>query len=115
MRELLEPLAAGESPFEGRQPPKASRFVRPELVAEVEFREWTQLRDAAAPSYKGLREDADPRDVVREELDAPPAAEEVAGDPSGGLADDAAEAIRRAARARKRGASGSRSSSRAGR
>ncbi len=104
VRKLLDPLAAGESPFEGRQPPKASRFVRPELVAEVEFREWTHTGTLRAPSYKGLREDAEPRDVVREELDAPPAAEEVAGNRGGKLADDAAEAIRRAARARKRGA-----------
>jgi bifunctional non-homologous end joining protein LigD len=104
VRKLLEPLAADESPFEGRQPPKVARLLRPELVAEVEFREWTHTGTLRAPSYKGLREDADPRDVVREELDSPPEAEEVAGDRSGKLADDAAEAIRRAARSRKRGA-----------
>jgi bifunctional non-homologous end joining protein LigD len=103
LRDVLAPLAGDESPFEGRQPPKAARFLRPELVAEVEFREWTQSGTLRAPSYKGLREDAAPSDVVREELDAPPAAEDVASEPAGGLADGAAEAIRHAARARKRG------------
>jgi bifunctional non-homologous end joining protein LigD len=42
-------------------------WVRPELVAEVEYRGWTtddQLRHA---SFKGLREDKDPREVTRED------------------------------------------------
>jgi bifunctional non-homologous end joining protein LigD len=76
--DLLEPLATDRSPFIGRQPPKASRFVAPELVAEVEFREWTHSGTLRAPAYKGMREDADPRDAVREAIDAPPPAEELA-------------------------------------
>jgi len=42
-------------------------FVRPELVAEVEFREWTRDGTLRAPSYKGLRSDKNPLEVVREE------------------------------------------------
>jgi bifunctional non-homologous end joining protein LigD len=41
-------------------------WVRPELVAEVVYHGWTsddQLRHA---SFKGLREDKDTREVVRE-------------------------------------------------
>ncbi len=107
LRDVLAPLAADTSPFEGRQPPRTSRYVRPELVAEVEFREWTHTGTLRAPAYKGLREDADPRDVVREQIDAPPAAEEVAGEgksmPAPSLGgDQAAEAIRSAARSRRR-------------
>jgi bifunctional non-homologous end joining protein LigD len=60
---LLEPLAAAASPFEGRQPPRQARFVRPSLVAEVEFSEWTQTRTLRAPSYKGLRDDLDAAQV----------------------------------------------------
>jgi bifunctional non-homologous end joining protein LigD len=67
----LEPLARSTSPFEGRQPPKHSNFAEPELVAEVEFREWTHARTLRAPSYKGMRDDKAPEDV-RIELAQPP-------------------------------------------
>jgi len=56
-----------DSPFEGRKPPKAVRFVEPELVAEVEFRGWTKTRTLRQPSFKGLRDDKDARDVIFEE------------------------------------------------
>ena len=62
----LEPLARRGSPFEGRQPPRGTRFVEPRLVAEVEFREWTRTGTLRAPSFKGLRPDVDPLEVVRE-------------------------------------------------
>ena len=64
---LLAPLAVEESPFAGRQPPKGSHFVRPELVCEVVFTEWTKAGVLRHPAYKGLRDDKDPADVVREE------------------------------------------------
>jgi bifunctional non-homologous end joining protein LigD len=63
---LLEPLAIDESPFAGPQPRKGARFVRPELVAEVEFTEWTTDGLLRHPSYKGLRDDKRAADVVRE-------------------------------------------------
>jgi bifunctional non-homologous end joining protein LigD len=56
-----------DSPFEGRKPPKAVRFVEPELVAEVEFRGWTKTRTLRQPSFKGLRDDKNARDVIFEE------------------------------------------------
>jgi bifunctional non-homologous end joining protein LigD len=62
----LEPLRRDESPFEGRQPPRATIFVEPRLVAQVEFAEWTATGTLRAPSFKGLRPDADPGAVVRE-------------------------------------------------
>jgi bifunctional non-homologous end joining protein LigD len=64
---LLEPLRRSDSPFTGRQPPKDSVFAEPRLVAEVEFNEWTATGTMRHPSFKGLRDDKDPRDVVREE------------------------------------------------
>jgi bifunctional non-homologous end joining protein LigD len=67
LRDRLAPLETDASPFEGRQPPKDSVFVRPELVAEVEFSEWTNAGTLRHPSYKGLREDKPAADVVREE------------------------------------------------
>jgi bifunctional non-homologous end joining protein LigD len=66
LRRELEPLRAEESPFSGRQPPKGTVFVEPSLVADVEFREWTRSATLRAPSFKGLRSDVDPQDVVRE-------------------------------------------------
>ena len=61
---LLAPLARDTSPFAGRQPPRQTRFVEPELVCTVEYLEWTQARTLRAPSYKGLRDDIDAADVT---------------------------------------------------
>ena len=67
LRERLEPLRTDESPFEGRQPQKGSIFVEPELVAEVEFAEWTNTGTLRHASYEGLRDDKPATEVVREE------------------------------------------------
>jgi bifunctional non-homologous end joining protein LigD len=63
---MLQARARKTSPFVGMQPPREARFVRPGLVAEIEFREWTNAGSLRHPSYKGLREDKDAREVVRE-------------------------------------------------
>jgi bifunctional non-homologous end joining protein LigD len=62
----LRARARKTSPFVGMQPPREARFVKPDLVAEIEFREWTNAGSLRHPSYKGLREDKDAREVVRE-------------------------------------------------
>jgi bifunctional non-homologous end joining protein LigD len=60
----LAPLERKSSPFAaGPKPPKGSRFVEPQLVAEVEFREMTNEGMLRHPAYKGLREDK-PADEV---------------------------------------------------
>ena len=69
---LLEPLRTKQSPFTGRQPPRAAVFAEPKLVAEVAFREWTAARTLRAPVYKGLRPDKRPREVIFEEAQPPP-------------------------------------------
>lgn len=72
---LLTPLRRDTSPFKGeRQPGKGALFVEPELVAEVEFNEWTRQNVLRHPSYKGLREDKRALDVVLERPEAPPGA-----------------------------------------
>jgi len=71
LRELFEPLSREGSPFSGRQPQKGARFVEPELVAEVEFNEWTNAGTLRHPSYKGLRDDKPASEVVREEPEDP--------------------------------------------
>jgi bifunctional non-homologous end joining protein LigD len=50
---------------------KDAIFVDPEFVAEVRFTEWTHAGSVRNPTYLGLREDRDPRDVVREEVVRP--------------------------------------------
>jgi bifunctional non-homologous end joining protein LigD len=62
---LLGPLRRDGSPFApgGAKIPRGAVFVEPQLVAEVEFREWTQGGQLRAPSYKGLRDDK-PADLV---------------------------------------------------
>jgi bifunctional non-homologous end joining protein LigD len=81
----LEPLRRDSSPFD-RAPrlPKEAVFVEPELVAEIELREWTAERIMRAPSFKGLREDKSPREVRIEVVgeDAPDAAAGADVDPN---------------------------------
>jgi bifunctional non-homologous end joining protein LigD len=70
---LLAPRRRDTSPFAGpRQPGKGALFVDPDLVAEVEFNEWTKQNMMRHPSYKGLREDKRPLDVVLERPEPPP-------------------------------------------
>jgi bifunctional non-homologous end joining protein LigD len=44
-----------------------AHWARPQLVAEVEFTEWTADGSIRHPSFKGLREDKKPTEIVREE------------------------------------------------
>ena len=71
LREVLAELRARESdtcPFAVRPklPRGSFQWVRPELVAEVAFHEWTRDGGLRAPVYLGLRDDKAPEDVVRE-------------------------------------------------
>jgi bifunctional non-homologous end joining protein LigD len=72
LRERLVPLERKDSPFApgGPKIPRGAVFAEPELVAEVEFREWTDGGQLRAPSYKGLRDDKPADLVVREEANA---------------------------------------------
>ncbi len=63
----LAARAGDSSPFEGTQPPRGARFVEPQLVAEIEFRQWTEDRILRHSVYRGLREDK-PAMEVRIEL-----------------------------------------------
>jgi bifunctional non-homologous end joining protein LigD len=68
----LRPLERAKAPFAVvPKMPKVKRddvvWVKPELVCEVEFAEWTHDGRLRAPSYKGLREDKAPAEVRREE------------------------------------------------
>jgi bifunctional non-homologous end joining protein LigD len=60
----LAEIPQSSSPFSGTQPPRGANFVEPELVAEIEFRQWTHDRILRHSSYKGLRDDK-PSGAVR--------------------------------------------------
>jgi bifunctional non-homologous end joining protein LigD len=59
---LLAARKAAASPFDGPLPAASGkpRFVRPELVAEVQFAEWTSEGYLRQPVYLGLRDDLVP-------------------------------------------------------
>ncbi|MCW3105846.1 MAG: ligase, partial [Segetibacter sp.] len=76
--EKLKPLETPECPFihvpaynkPSRfrpNPPKAEvTWVRPEMVCEISYREMTKDGSIRHPSFRGLREDKNAKDVVRE-------------------------------------------------
>jgi bifunctional non-homologous end joining protein LigD len=70
LRMLVKELRARErktSPFTPPPaPPRGVMFVEPELVAELEFTEWTREGILRNPAYKGLRDDKPASAVVRE-------------------------------------------------
>lgn len=68
LRSRLDGLEQAGSPFEGEVRERGVvHWVRPELVAQIGFTEWTRDGLLRHPRYLGAREDKRPRDVVREE------------------------------------------------
>jgi len=65
----LKTRAVKEPPAEGVPPEirRKARFVRPDLVAEIEFRGWSADGMVRQGSFKGLRTDKPAREIVREE------------------------------------------------
>jgi bifunctional non-homologous end joining protein LigD len=69
LKTVLTPLRTDASPFDPPLPPselKAVTFVRPDLVGEVRYGERTGDGRLRHPSWRGLRPDKTPADVVPE-------------------------------------------------
>lgn len=67
LHERLTGIEVTSSPCtRGRLPSVGVHWVRPELVAQVAFTEWTAANQLRHPRFQGLRTDKDAADVVRE-------------------------------------------------
>ena len=92
---LLETLSAKLAQIEQSKPAfanpprgyeaRGAHWVKPELVAEIAFTEWTRDGTARHPSFQGLRADKRARDVVLE-LPLNPAAVEATSESAGARA-----------------------------
>ncbi|MGB8649055.1 MAG: non-homologous end-joining DNA ligase [Mycobacteriales bacterium] len=70
LAERLALLAREVPPYDEEVPrehAKAARWVVPEIVVDVDFTAWTRDGRLRHPSYKGIRDDLDPREVTREQ------------------------------------------------
>jgi bifunctional non-homologous end joining protein LigD len=73
----LEPLITTECPFDPRpKPDRGITWVKPQLVAQVKFANWTPDERLRAPVYLGLRNDVAPPEVKREDPLLPESAKE---------------------------------------
>jgi bifunctional non-homologous end joining protein LigD len=70
LRRRLDHLQQKECPFSPKPAGSLGRnahWVKPELVAEVAFTEWTEDGKIRHPSFRGLREDKPASEITREE------------------------------------------------
>jgi bifunctional non-homologous end joining protein LigD len=95
---LLEKRETRQSPFSEKiKTNEPAHWVKPDLVAQIKFTEWTDDRKLRHPVYLGLRDDKPATEVVREARGASRRTEEIEH------ADGVVEQLRRLEDARKDG------------
>lgn len=70
LMKTLQPLETSQPKFQNAVAPASSRgvkWIKPQLVAEVEYRGWTSDNLLRQASFKGLREDKAPTEIRREQ------------------------------------------------
>ena len=71
MDKLEVPKPAFKNPPRGAEA-RRSHWLKPKLVGEVAFTEWTREGILRHPTFQGLREDKNPEEIVRENPQTPP-------------------------------------------
>ncbi|HTM82108.1 DNA ligase D [Asticcacaulis sp.] len=69
LRKTLDTIETSKSPYDDKLPADARRgahYVKPQIVCEVEFTEWTEDGRLRHPSFQGLREDKPAEEVGRD-------------------------------------------------
>lgn len=68
LHKKMKKIERKNPPFEKDEdlPTKDVHWIKPKLVAEIGFTEWTSDDKLRHPRYLGLRDDKDPEDVVKE-------------------------------------------------
>ena len=67
---LLEPLKTTKMPFaKADKIPAGTVWVKPELVAQIKFANWTDDKKLRAPVFLGLRDDKPAVEVTREAVE----------------------------------------------
>ena len=72
LEEKFKSIKIMEPPFTLAPKPRSNEritWLEPELVAEIKFAEWTEDNLLRQASFKGLRQDKDPRDIKKEKAD----------------------------------------------
>ena len=71
IRQALDQMVRPDSPFaDNSEIPHDATFVDPQLVATVEFKEWTRVGKLRAPSFKGFTDD--PPEAATWQEEGPP-------------------------------------------
>jgi ATP-dependent DNA ligase len=71
LSDRLSSLQRDTPPFSEHDGPSGeAHWVKPKLVAQVGFEEWTEHGKLRQPRFQGLREDKEPEDVVKEEAES---------------------------------------------
>ncbi|MYZ43534.1 DNA ligase D [Schauerella aestuarii] len=67
IKQKLDAIAVDKSPFSARTPvDRTAQWVKPQLLAEVSFSEWTSSGSIRHPVFKGLRSDKPAKAIGRE-------------------------------------------------
>lgn len=66
----MKRLEVKDSPFKAKPKERNAHFIKPELVAQIKYTEWTETGSMRHPVFIALRTDKDPKDVVREKPQA---------------------------------------------
>lgn len=67
MHKRLKKLETDKCPFVTKPKERGAHWVKPELVAQIKYTEWTETGSLRHPVFLALRNDKNPKDVGREQ------------------------------------------------